>query len=149
MSERGRLILFCWVALLLKVAPHGVLRLYGRGLDFDELLRHHDLILREANRCVCLMMPFHQWTLVLVLLMAYRVRRHCRRGVTRRQLPPIAGMVAPLVIACGLAVHEYRLFWWAIADMDPFRRLPPSSAVFRPLGADSGSGPRPNRVPDR
>ncbi|MBU4461304.1 MAG: hypothetical protein KJ579_12095, partial [Verrucomicrobia bacterium] len=131
--KTGRLLLLCWITLGLKALPHLLLPLHFRGLTFAEQMRHHELIWRELTRCWCILMPLHQWTLVLVLLMGFRVLQYLKSSGKSQHVVKVSLMALPLVLALGIAVYEFKTFSFLMEDMDPFRRRMSSAEYLRDL----------------
>lgn len=140
--KTGKLIFLCWFALGLKVLPHLLLPLHFRGLGFEKM-QHYKLVWQELTRCWCILMPLHQWTLALVVLVGFRVFQHWKAKGWSLHLLKGAAMVLPLLLALRIAAYEFNAFSFFIEDMDPFKKRISSVELLRPLDAGEDQAPHP------
>jgi hypothetical protein len=143
--KTGKLILFCWIALGLKTLPHVLLSLHFMNLPSESSYANCKLVWQEVARCWCVLMPLHQWTLLLVLLMGYKVIEHWRaRG---RGLHILKGTIVglPLLLALGLAVYEFGTFSSVVDGMKSWKPRTSSAEFLRDL--DDGETEIPQQFP--
>ena len=87
----------------------------------------------EVMRCYCILMPLHQWTLVLVLLMGFRVFQYWKLKGRTLHWFKWAVMILPLIFSLCLAGYEFYTFSFMMKNRDVFEKRVPTVEFLRDL----------------